>query len=108
MKSHHLIIGLASLICLTGAASASGTPTDSVAHVQSGITLDPGQSTTNDGKPSNPRDPNAIICKRTTDLGTRLPRKKVCMTRAQHTERRLLDRDMVERSQASRSTDNRE
>ncbi|HEX8258331.1 MAG TPA: hypothetical protein VF589_11930 [Allosphingosinicella sp.] len=106
MKTH-LIVGLASLLCLTGAAYAAETPTDAVAHTQSGITLDPGESTKNDGKASNPRDPNAIICKRTTDLGTRLPRKKVCMTRAQHTERRLLDRDMVERSQASRPINER-
>lgn len=48
-------------------------------------------------------DPQKRICKRSNDISSRLPRGKVCMTRQQQEERRLLDRESIERGQASRS-----
>lgn len=50
---------------------------------------------------SKKRDPNEVVCKRETILGSRLASKKVCMTRSQWAERARLDREAVERAQKS-------
>ncbi len=47
-------------------------------------------------------DPNEVVCVSEPELGSRLVRHKTCMTRAQWTERARNDRDVVDRSQASR------
>lgn len=44
-------------------------------------------------------DPDEMICERQKVLGSRLAKRKVCMTRAQWEERRRDDRDLVHRSQ---------
>ena len=82
MKSH-LILGLISVAMMSGAAVAGDSNKRTVV-----------------------KNPNEMVCKNETETGSRLARKKVCMTRAQYEERRMLDRDMIERSQASRTTSN--
>ncbi|AQR74059.1 hypothetical protein [Sphingomonas sp. LM7] len=47
------------------------------------------------------RDPNEVICKKEDVLGSRLQTRKVCMTRAEWAEQRLLDRHNVEKSQTN-------
>ena len=44
-------------------------------------------------------DPNEMVCETQGQLGSRLAKKRVCMTRAQWAERRALDRDVVHRTQ---------
>lgn len=47
------------------------------------------------------RDPNALVCERQEVLGSRLKKRKVCMTRAQWAEQRRSDRDLVHQSQVN-------
>jgi hypothetical protein len=44
-------------------------------------------------------DPEEMICERQPVLGSRLAKKKVCMTRAQWDEKRRDDRDTVDKQQ---------
>ena len=56
-------------------------------------------------QPTAPRqaaDPNQIICEKVKELGSRLSMKKICMTRAEWAERRLVDRQDLERTQVQR------
>ena len=48
------------------------------------------------------KDPNEIICERQTQLGSRLATERVCKTRAQWAEERLLNRQDVEKAQMQR------
>jgi hypothetical protein len=80
MKSH-LILGLVSVALMSGAAVAGDSKKRTAA-----------------------KDPNEIVCKTEAETGSRLARKKTCMTRAQMEEQRMINRDMIERSQASRTT----
>jgi len=48
-----------------------------------------------------PRDPNEMICKKEEVLGSRLQSRKVCLTRAQWAEQRVIDRQNVEKSQVN-------
>jgi len=57
-------------------------------------------ATAQDGK-RKARDPNEVICKKEEVLGSRLQSRKVCMTRAEWSEQRSLDRQNVERSQTN-------
>lgn len=45
------------------------------------------------------RDPNEMVCEKQTVLGSRLATRRICMTRSQWAERRMLDRQTVDRSQ---------
>lgn len=99
MKSY--IAAAVASAALLGAPAFAGQTTQPAA-AQPGITLDGGKAETNRTRAKNRKNPNDIICTREPDIGTRLARKKTCMTRAQLNERRLLDRDDVERSQANR------
>ncbi len=51
-------------------------------------------------------DPNEVICEKQKELGSRLSTKRVCMTRAQWAERRLLDRQELEKVQTNRGLRN--
>ncbi|HEX8258330.1 MAG TPA: hypothetical protein VF589_11925 [Allosphingosinicella sp.] len=107
MKTRIIIALVSATLCSGAAIAADSTTTDGAKPRRagtSGITLDPGAATAAESKNRNSKDPNEIVCRRSNDHSSRLDRKKVCMTRAQYEERRMLDRDMVERSQASRST----
>lgn len=77
MKSH-LILGFMTLALASGAAHAAG----------------------DDKKKA--KDPNEMICKSVAETGTRLARKRICMTRQQMEEQRAMNRDAVERSQGQR------
>ena len=44
-------------------------------------------------------DPNEIICERQEILGSRLQKRRVCMTRAQWADARLQDKQAIERVQ---------
>lgn len=79
MKSH-LIVGILTVALASGAAAAD------------------------DDKKKSSRDPNKMICKSVTETGSRLARKRVCMTRQQMEEQRLINRDIIERSQGARTT----
>lgn len=48
---------------------------------------------------ANKRDPNEMICESEPLLGSRLAKRRTCMTRSQWAERRALDRQVVERTQ---------
>ena len=47
-------------------------------------------------------DPKEVICEKVKEMGSRLATKRVCMTRAQWDERRLLDRQELEKVQVQR------
>jgi invasion protein IalB len=49
-----------------------------------------------------PNDPNAIVCERQESTGSRLASKRICMTRAQWADRRLQDRQELDRVQTQR------
>lgn len=52
-----------------------------------------------DSKARKAPDPDEVVCVSEPELGSRLVRRRTCMTRAQWAERRLQDRQTVERSQ---------
>jgi hypothetical protein len=45
------------------------------------------------------QDPNEMLCETQKEIGSRLAKKRVCMTRAQWAERRREDRDVIQKSQ---------
>jgi invasion protein IalB len=47
-------------------------------------------------------DPNEVVCQKQESTGSRLARKKVCMTRAQWADRQLQDRQEIEKVQTQR------
>ncbi|RYG95025.1 MAG: hypothetical protein EON57_17355, partial [Alphaproteobacteria bacterium] len=47
-------------------------------------------------------DPNRMICKAEEQIGTRLSKKKTCMTAAQWKEARRLSRMEIDRNQSAR------
>lgn len=52
--------------------------------------------------PSSPRagtDPNEVICQRQEVVGSRLQKRRVCMTRAQWADLRLQDRQALDKAQ---------
>lgn len=52
-----------------------------------------------DSKARKVPDPNEVVCVSEPELGSRLVRRRQCMTRAQWAERRANDRQVVERAQ---------
>ena len=46
-------------------------------------------------------DPNEKVCENITMVGSRLSKKRVCATRAEWADRKLQDRQAVERAQTS-------
>jgi hypothetical protein len=54
-----------------------------------------------EGAKRKARDPNEMICKKEEVLGSRLQTRKVCLTRAQWAEQRVIDRHNVEKSQTN-------
>ena len=56
------------------------------------------------GADKKARDPNEMFCEKSPVIGSRLATKKVCMTRAEWADRRLQDRQDVERAQTMRGT----
>lgn len=54
-----------------------------------------------EGAKPKTRNPNEVVCKKEEVLGSRLQTRKVCLTRAQWAEQRLIDRGNVERSQTN-------
>jgi hypothetical protein len=50
-------------------------------------------------------DPNEMICEKQEVTGSRLGGKRVCMTRAEWADRKLQDRQELERVQVQRSGD---
>ena len=49
--------------------------------------------------PTKEKDPNEMLCETQKEIGSRLAKKRTCMTRAQWAERRALDRQTIQRSQ---------
>ena len=47
-------------------------------------------------------DPNERVCERQESIGSRIASKRICMTRAQWADRRLQDRQELERVQVQR------
>lgn len=52
--------------------------------------------------PRSAPDPNEIVCEREQVLGSRLQKRRVCMTRAEWADRRKEDREYLERKQTER------
>lgn len=62
-------------------------------------------ATTQAAQPATARaaqDPNEVICQKQEETGSRLVKKKVCMTRAEWADRQLQDRQELERAQIRR------
>ncbi len=55
-----------------------------------------------EGEKKDGKDPDRMICKAEEQIGTRLAKKKVCMTAAQWKEQRRLSRMEIDRSQSNR------
>ena len=49
-------------------------------------------------------DPNQVVCERQESTGSRIASKRVCMTRAQWAERKLQDRQELDRVQIQRGS----
>lgn len=54
--------------------------------------------------PKDGKDPNEIVCEKQRELGSRLAVKRVCMTRAEWADRRLQDRQTIDKAQVERGT----
>jgi hypothetical protein len=54
---------------------------------------------TAEDKKKEAKDPNRIICEKQEELGSRLGSKRVCMTAAEWQQKRLNERQMIDRSQ---------
>ena len=52
--------------------------------------------------PKKVANPNQIVCEKSEVLGSRVAVKKVCMTRAEWADRRLQDRQEIDRVQMTR------
>jgi invasion protein IalB len=50
------------------------------------------------------RNPNEIICEKQEVVGSRLATRRVCMTRAEWADRKLQDRQEIERVQVQRGS----
>lgn len=48
------------------------------------------------------QNPNEIVCQKQEETGSRLAKKKICMTRAEWADRQLQDRQELERAQTRR------
>jgi hypothetical protein len=48
-------------------------------------------------------DPNEIICQKIEQLGSRIAKKRVCLTRSQWADQQLQDRQELERVQVQRT-----
>lgn len=48
------------------------------------------------------KDPNEVVCEKIEVLGTRLATKRVCMTRREWAEQRLIERQTVDKAQVQR------
>lgn len=51
-----------------------------------------------------PQNPNEIVCEKQETTGSRIGARRVCMTRAQWADRKLQDRQELERVQVQRGT----
>ena len=52
------------------------------------------------GEKKDDKDPNRMVCEKQEVLGSRLATKKVCMTAAEWEQRRLEDRQNIDKAQA--------
>lgn len=50
------------------------------------------------------QDPNEMVCEKQRESGSRLSVKRVCMTRAEWADRRLQDRQAIDKAQVERGT----
>ena len=79
MKAH-LLLGIVTIALASGGAQAAGD------------------------KKKSAKDPNEVICKSIAETGSRLARKRVCMTRQQMEEQKAINRDIIQRNQGARTT----
>ncbi|MFO1239227.1 MAG: hypothetical protein U1E64_02640 [Sphingomonadaceae bacterium] len=66
-------------------------------------TNEPAPTPTGAAKAAKTRDPNRMICETSLETGSRLAKKRVCMTAAEWDERRHEDSQLVNRAQVQRS-----
>ncbi len=66
-------------------------------------TNEPSPTSADAAKGGKTRDPNRMICETSLETGSRLAKKRVCMTAAEWDERRHQDRQLVDRAQVQRS-----
>lgn len=69
-------------------------------------TLAPAVLAGEEGASKGGPDPDRMICKTEEQIGSRLAKKKVCMTAAQWKEQRRLSRMEIDRTQAGRYKNN--
>ncbi|MBO9713128.1 hypothetical protein [Sphingomonas sp.] len=62
------------------------------------------QDSNSASKKRKPLDPNETVCKTEDVLGSRLAKRRTCMTRAQWAERQHNDRELVEKTQTQQCT----
>jgi hypothetical protein len=85
------------LLIMTAVGISIGVPISAPAFAQAAQSAQPQQQT---AKPA--KDPNEIVCEKQTALGSRLATQRVCKTRAQWAEERLLNRQDVDKAQMQR------
>ena len=79
-------------------ALLAGSPVPALAQ---GPAAAPTQAQANtNAKPAN--DPNELVCQKQEITGSRLGAKRICMTRSEWADRRLQDRQELERVQVQR------
>jgi|AGTN01.1.fsa_nt_gi hypothetical protein len=61
--------------------------------------------TNSESATANASDPNRRICQNTVDTGSRVSRRRICMTAAEWEQARRAARQDVERAQTSRTLD---
>jgi hypothetical protein len=82
------------LVCMSlGAALLGAVPVPSLAQTATPADQSAKQKTV---------DPNEMVCERQESIGSRIASKRVCMTRAQWADRRLQDRQELDRVQIQR------
>lgn len=91
-------------LCLTAAALAAG-PVALPAHGQQAAQSPPITVTGTQPAKKAP-DPNEIVCEKQQDSSSRLVVRRVCMTRAEWSEQRRLERQDIDKAQVQRPMSN--
>lgn len=92
-----------SVVCLflTGATIAVAVPAVAQNETAPAAQASTGTPPRTSASGRRPLDPGEVVCERQEVLGSRLARRKVCMTRAEWAERRRLDREEIRRAQST-------
>jgi len=85
-----LVFAVLSVVALFGGAAVAQQPQQSPSNGQRPVVVT--------GK-HNGKDPNQVICETEESTGSRIAAKRVCATRGEFEQRRLADRQAIEKAQ---------